>query len=288
MNKILITGASGRIGKGVLENLDYLFDSSAKIDLLQNKNPIQLGSSRHNCEIINNLSKNKYHFALHLAANADAAYCAKPENRAVVWEANVGLTGRVCDVADNVIFVSTDQVTGSTPLNEGLCEYDAPNPCSIYGKSKLDGEKVVLENEGNVVRIGTMLGVSNRLVDHAVEVILGRSKLEFFTNDYLRPTSLADFLETLKAVVASGAKQRIYHAECRGKIFSRYEIADRVLQECLERNLPVHVKEVIGCENENPRRLVLNTECTEKELALHFSDSEQALDKHIKKKIAQL
>ena len=294
MKKILVTGASGRIGKELVKNLGKLFYQEVKLEglefyLLQSKNPVctainQNGFSK--CSVITNPDHQKYDFAIHLAAIADTSYSEKPENKAAVLETNVQLTQRICELSDRVVLVSTDHVTGHTSSESK--EYDIPNPCDFYGHTKAEAEKVVMRNGGSVIRVQTMLGIENRMISYILDAINGKPYSPFPTDDEVRPSYFPDFINLARAIYNS-SQSGIFHLSCRGEVFTRYELADLFLQFWLERNFPTetsflsHEKRKSG-----PRRLVLNTEETEKKFNLKFTDSLEALKNHFRLTVARM
>ena len=65
--------------------------------------------------------------------------------------------------SQRIIFPNTNSAYGH--VKNGICTEEAPlNPLSVYGKTKVDAEKVVLDNDaGIVLRLATVFGVSPRM-----------------------------------------------------------------------------------------------------------------------------
>ena len=171
-------------------------------------------------------------------------------------------------------------MTGNTSSESK--EYDNPNPCSFYGLTKLEAERIVLDKEGSVIRIQTMLGVDNKIINAAVQALQDKEHVPFSIDDYVRPSYFGDFLKVLKRIYSSNL-EGMFHLSCNGRAFSRYELATKFLQIWTEAGLPTKVGE-LKYENRKsgPRRLVLNTEYTEKTLNVTFTNSLDALTSHLR------
>jgi len=104
----------------------------------------------------------KHDIILHLAAIVGYPACAADPNRAETT--NVGGTRNICDTISNnqkLIFASTGSTYGK--VNEICTEKTPINPLSLYGKTKWEAEKIVLEKGGVGLRFATVFGVSPRL-----------------------------------------------------------------------------------------------------------------------------
>lgn len=277
MSKILITGASGRIGRELVKNAGLLFDRRTEVHLLLHSSPyVDFNSSRFSA--VTHLS-NRYDFSIHLAAIADTSYTERPENREQAKRVNVELTKRVCDVSERTVLVSTDHVTGHT--NSESMESDSPNPCSFYGETKAEAEKVTLDSGGAVIRIQSMLGAENRIIRSVLESIAGKPYTPFSIDDYIRPSYFSDFLKMIEAI-HKNPESGIYHLSCEGEVLSRHALAQLFLGDWIGRDLPTKITSLAHEKRKNgPRRLVLNTAETRRKLGLGFTDSRLAIIKHL-------
>src|SRR5262249_21948561 len=129
------------------------------------------------------------------AAMANAGECAKDPARAVAVNVRgTEILARCCD-ADRVrlIYVSTDLVFDG---NRGCySEGDPTSPTSVYGRTKLDGERAVLASSRNaVVRVSWMFGPSlngrkNFFVE-MVEALRGGATKTLFLDEWRTPLAL--------------------------------------------------------------------------------------------------
>ncbi len=282
MEKVLITGMSGRIGKGLYSQLREIFDEDTAIDVLVNASPPPTVLGFRESKIVYDISES-YDFVVHLAAITDTNFCKKPENRNTVVQTNVELTKKICDNAGRVLLVSTDNVFDGNSKTE-FSEFDDPKPCNFYGETKLGAEKIVIDNKGVVVRIQTMLGVDNRIITAVIHTMQGQDHPPFWNNTYSRPSCLSDLVKVIKALYEN-EQGTIYHCSCNGNVFSRAQIAENVLEFFRKHDLPC-AKDSIDqeeCTIAFPRRLVLNSDLTQGLLNIIFTDAHKALNEHLLK-----
>ena len=172
MRKILVTGGAGYIGTLLIPKL---LEKGYKVTLFDRFmwgfKPILHFASNDNLKIIKGdvRDKNliaeevkKHDIILHLAAIVGYPACAADPNRAETT--NAGGTRNICDTISNnqkLIFASTGSTYGK--VNEICTEKTPINPLSLYGKTKWEAEKIVLEKGGVGLRFATVFGVSPRL-----------------------------------------------------------------------------------------------------------------------------
>ena len=149
MYNILVTGANGQLGNEIKElsgNYRYKF-------IFTNKDDLDITDTANLSRFFEN---NKIDVVINCAAftNVDKA----ENNRDVSMKLNCDAVRdlAVMTKRDNILLVhiSTDYVfdgTKNTPYSEG----DAPNPISVYGMTKYEGEKAILENSNKAVIIRT-------------------------------------------------------------------------------------------------------------------------------------
>ncbi len=112
-------------------------------------------------------------------------------------------------VGAHVVSVSTDYVfdgTGDRPYRE----WDTPNPTSVYGASKLAGERECRPGS-TIVRTSWLCGAhGNNIVKTALRLAGGEGELRFVDDQHGSPTFTADLAP---AIVTLGLDRRpgIYH-----------------------------------------------------------------------------
>ncbi len=151
-SNILITGGSGFFGSLLKEDLLRRRYNCVNIDLerdsFKHKNLISIqGDIRNKNLLLEVFSKNKFSAIYHCAAIL--AHAVKDKN--FLWTSNVNGTRNIADFAKEfgvkkVVFTSSNCLWGN-PFNRLVSEEDLPNPVEIYGRSKLEGEKILMSNK---------------------------------------------------------------------------------------------------------------------------------------------
>lgn len=155
METVLVTGGAGFFGsilKKQLIDAGYkviVLDLEKDTDKYDNLISIQ-GDIRDNI-ILNTLFKTyQFRAVFHLAA----FLAHEVKNKSELWSSNVEGTRCVRDACirygvKNIIFTSSNCLWAED-APEPVPETKEPNPIEIYGKSKWEGEKLLLETEGEL------------------------------------------------------------------------------------------------------------------------------------------
>jgi dTDP-4-dehydrorhamnose reductase len=149
MKKVIVTGASGLLGSNIifkalnkyktigLDIIDNPFFSNVKylnIDLVQ-KNQLKI------------IEKEKPDLIINCAAFVNVDGCEKDPEKAYL--SNVVTTKNITELCSKIncflIHISTDSVFDGKKGN--YSEKDKTNPINVYGKTKLEAEKVIEQND---------------------------------------------------------------------------------------------------------------------------------------------
>ena len=221
--KIVVTGANGQLGKeiGQLASLfpQFEFKFLAKEDL-----PV------HHFELVQNYFK-VYHpqFLINCAAYTavDRAESEKDLAFRVNGEAT-GVLAAVCkEYHTKFIHVSTDYVfdgTATIPYNT-----DSPtNPQSVYGASKLEGEKLALQFNPDSIIIRTSWVYSEfgkNFVKTMMKLMSERNEINVVSDQVGSPTYAADLANTILQIISPGNWQAGVYHYCNDGVISWYEFA---------------------------------------------------------------
>ena len=200
--RVLVTGGAGYIGNYVVEQLldnghqvrvldSFLFGDDALGPLRDNDRlEVTQGDIRH----IEDLSYalEDMEAVIHLAGIVGDPACSVNEQatQSVNVEATKALV-EVCKLHDiqRLIFASTCSVYGASDLME-LNEGSYLNPLSLYAKSKIDSEEIILHDTHDdfadpnditptILRLGTIFGWSRRMrFDLVVNLLTAKAVLE--------------------------------------------------------------------------------------------------------------
>lgn len=159
--KILVTGANGLLGNAIfrLRTSDHQWVGTGRGE---RRPAVPSGVDYFSCDLENKAEVEQMmgivqpDAVIHGAAMTQVDHCElDPE---ACFRANVDATKHLLDCLKpnaHFIFISTDFVFDGTAPK--YVEDDVPNPISVYGQSKLDAERLVLNASGSHVILRTML-----------------------------------------------------------------------------------------------------------------------------------
>ena len=202
-NKVLVTGGAGYIGSKlvtklvelnynvtVIDKIDY--DQTSLFHLFNKKNFKLIKGDVTNVKLVKNLIKN-FDYIIPLAALVGAPLCAKYPKEAI----NTNLKAIVLilnNITSNqrIIYTTTNSGYG-IGLKGKYCDENTPlNPISLYGQTKVDAEKVILNHPNSIsFRLATVFGYSYRmrtdlLVNNFVLKAVKEKKIELFEPNFRR------------------------------------------------------------------------------------------------------
>lgn len=175
MKKILITGGAGYIGSKLITKLlslnfkvttiDRLKYSSKSLNhLFKYDNFIFIKGDVRNKKLMKNLIK-KNEYILPLAALVGAPLCEKNKKEAISVNLNsiIDLMKNV-NKKNKIIFLTTNSGYGVGEKNKYCDENSELNPISLYGKTKVEAEKMVMKHHNSIsFRLATVFGYSYRM-----------------------------------------------------------------------------------------------------------------------------
>ena len=153
--KILVTGSYGQVGKSLFNHLNpniEVFWTGKNIP--KEKKGFYLDI----CDRINLKELISLHdpdIVINLAALTNVDFCEK--NSDLAREININGVGNICDTfTGKIVQLSTDYVFDGN--NGPYIEEDEVSPLSVYGKTKLEAEKIVMShNSDNLIIRGNVL-----------------------------------------------------------------------------------------------------------------------------------
>jgi dTDP-4-dehydrorhamnose reductase len=242
--KILITGSNGLLGQKLVKqllnkNISFLASSKG-----ENRNP-QCPNTHYVQMDITNPSQVSAIFqeylpsaVIHTAAITNVDYCES--NISECKEVNVAATNILFHAAQSInaqlIALSTDFVFDGVRGN--YKETDAPNPLSVYAKSKLAAEQLLqVSNYKNwaIVRTIIVFGEGSNLsrsniVLWAKEALASGKELNIIDDQFRAPT-WADDLAWACIRIAMMKKKGMFHIS-GPETFSIYDLVLRVAKFC--------------------------------------------------------
>ena len=221
--KVLITGAAGQLGTDLVASanhagLDVIATSHADLDITDRNLVSQKIASAAPEAII------------HAAAWTAVDACESDIKKAMAINsdgtANVANAAR--QIGARVIYISTDYVFDGTKATPYI-ESDIPNPQSVYGASKLAGERHLDLNQDSVVRISWVCGEhGNNMVKTILRLAATSPTLTFVDDQIGSPTFTSDIAPVL-VDFARESRTGIWHLTNQG-ITSWFGFAQDVLR----------------------------------------------------------
>ena len=208
--RILITGAAGQLGRDLVTEFDRPHHEVIACD----RTTLDL-SSRDS--VLQAITTTEPDAIIHAGAWTAVDACESDPDRA--FQVNSLGTRHVADgariVGARVLYVSTDYVFDGMLDGRGYHEWDAPNPQSVYGHSKLAGEQE-LDPGSTIVRCSWVCGYhGNNMVKTVLKLAAERDSLAFVDDQHGCPTFTADLAGTIYRLVV-GKLPGTFHATNQG------------------------------------------------------------------------
>ncbi len=279
--RILVTGENGQLGKsikraisGVNQN-NFIFVSKRELDLSNNKN-IEEYFINNNFDIVINC----------------AAYTAvdKAEHETdLANQINHIAVEKLAIIANNnfkLIHISTDYVFDGKS-DKPYIESDQANPVNNYGKTKLSGERKILEvmqNNAVIIRTSWLYSeFGNNFVETMLELGTNKEKLKVINDQIGTPTCASDLAKAIVSIIYSEKflldtfPTQIYHYANLGQC-SWYEFAKAIFSfskiNCDVSPIPT---EVYPLPAKRPKFIVLNKDKIIKSFNLYIPKWEDSL-----------
>ena len=250
--RILVTGGMGYLGSIVCE---HLLDASYAVTALDN---LMYGVGQqalyHLCanpafdfikgdvrdEAVMASALRRADVVIHLAAIVGAPACDRDPALATSLNLDsVRLLSRLRSPNQLVIYPNTNSGYGAT-TGESLCTENSPiQPISLYGKTKVEAERVLLDGPNAVaLRLATVFGMSPRmrldlLVNHFVYAAVKDGYLVIFEKDFKRNfVHVRDVADCMLHVIshAAGMTGRAFNLGLDSANLSKEELALKIKQ----------------------------------------------------------
>jgi len=220
--RIFVTGATGQLGcemPRAFSGHDIIPGSRPDFDLIDERS------------VRSAIEAAEPDLVVHAAAYTDVDGCERDPQRA--YRANalgtrfVALAARAAGAA--LVAVSTDYVFDGTK-GESYLEWDEPHPVSVYGRSKLAGEReaLTLHDRCYVVRTSWVYSPRGRnFVKTMLRLAGERPTLTVVDDERGGPTLAADLADAIAKLVDRSV-YGVYHFSNAGSC-SRYDLAARTI-----------------------------------------------------------
>lgn len=214
---IIVTGSNGQLGSE-LKELAFSYPNFHFVFLGKEELPLNDSSA-----IEKLFSENLPSYLINCAAYTavDKAERERETANAINGKA-VGYLASVCKEHQcKFIHISTDYVF-SGEQSGPLKETDPVDPVNAYGKSKLLGEKLAMQNHPDSIIIRTSWVYSSygkNFVKTMIRLMSEKESMGVVNDQYGSPTYAADLAEAVMKIISSGNwKPGIYHFSNEGNI----------------------------------------------------------------------
>ena len=248
--RILITGAFGQLGHALQSILSKksnyeLICTGRKVKKGQEGIPLDIRNQVALKELINTTAPD---ILINLAAMTNVDACEL--NPKLAGEINVAGLEHICDSFEGkIIHLSTDYVFDGT---SGPYKEDDPlNPISIYGKTKLASEHILLEKDiKNLVIRGNVLydyspHTSASFLNWVVSSLKGNQEIKVVEDQFNNPTwtrSMSDIIELsiendLEGIIHWGDSVHISRFEFAKLIAKKFSLNESLIKPVLTSEL---------------------------------------------------
>lgn len=228
MNKLLITGGSGFVGK----NLAEFFSKRFSVATTYFQHPIVIADPaaetfqldiRDQDAVFSLFERVGPSVVIHAAGNKNVRFCEEnPEEAHRINALGTQYIARACRrFAARLVYISTDLVFECVRGN--YQEDEKPEPTQVYGSSKLQGEELANEEltDAAICRSGGIYGKASPLLAwFSAEVSAGRS-VECPVDVFNTPTYAENLAEMIEVII-NRKLAGIFHTVGRERV-SRFE-----------------------------------------------------------------
>ncbi len=210
MKNILVTGANGQLGKCLQElsvlypAINFVFKNSKELNITQKE------------EVNSFFNTINFDFCVNCAAYTAVDKAEEDSERAEIVNAlGVKYLAEACQKSNTtLIHVSTDFVFDGK-VSEPYSETDITNPLSVYGQTKLNGERKIQECLDNYFIIRTSWLYSeygNNFMKTMLKLGTERDELNIVSDQIGSPTYAKDLAEVILNIITNDAKDYgVYH-----------------------------------------------------------------------------
>ena len=237
--KVFVTGVNGQLGHDVILELkkrgyDGVGSDIADTCALENYIKLDITDS---AQVEKTILEANPDAVVHCAAWTAGDAAEDEENKDKVYAVNVTGTeniAKACKKADcKMIYISTDYVfngKGEEPWTADCKDYE---PLSVYGKTKLEGEKAVANTLDKffIVRIAWVFGVNgNNFIKTMLNVGAKYDTVRVVCDQIGTPTYTLDLSKLLVDMVET-EKYGYYHATNEGGYISWYDFTCEIFRQ---------------------------------------------------------
>ena len=184
------------------------------------------------------------------------------------------------NIASDNFAISTDSVFSG---NNSICynELDTPNPLSYYGKTKLEAEKIILQNTNNIILRTTVIygwHIRSRFTNWVLDTLKNKKPVTAFVDQYNTPTLVDDLVKSVFSIIEKDLSG-LFHASGKSCL-NRFEFAQKLaISFGLDKNLVVPTKSSdISQIAPRPKNGCLDSSQLEDKSGIKFNEIDSGID----------
>ena len=217
MKKILVTGCNGQLGRAIRKEYAASDVEFINTDVVEGEGVVSLDITDVDA-VLKLVRAEKPDVIINCAAHTNVDKCEEQWDLAykinAIGPRNLSIAATEADA--KMIHVSTDYVfegNGTRPYTE----FDAPNPVSAYGKTKLEGENFVKEfaKKHFIVRTARLYGDGKNFVKTTRALAENPDEANVACDQVGTPTSAVELAKMIH-YLESTENYGTFHATCEG------------------------------------------------------------------------
>lgn len=217
MKKILVTGCNGQLGRAVRKEYAGEEVTFINTDVTEGEGVLALDITDVDA-VMELVRREKPDVIINCAAHTNVDLCEKQWDSAyrinAIGPRNLSIAATA--VGAKMIHVSTDYVfegNGTRPYTE----FDAPNPISAYGKTKLEGERFVqaFADRYFILRTAWLYGEGKNFVKTMLCLAETHDEVSVVDDQVGSPTSAVELARMIHYLEKTD-NYGIFHATCEG------------------------------------------------------------------------
>lgn len=275
--KILVTGANGMLAKAVRNELkeeELILTDVAELDIT-------------NLEAVREFIKvNKPEYIINCAAYTavDKAEEQLELARKVNAEGPKNLAIAANEEDCTLIHISTDYVFGGDKdVKEIYTEEEEKNPVTVYGITKLEGERNIIDAcfKYYIFRTAWLYGDGNNFVRTMIKLGQEKDELNVVADQHGSPTYAVDLASIIHQAIEKGIPYGVYHTTNQG--FTTWFDFTKLIFE--KANISCKVNPVTTEEFPRPAKRPLNSQLSKDKIlkeGINIPSYEDALDRYLK------
>ena len=217
MKKILVTGCNGQLGRAIRKEYEQDDVTFINTDVVEAEGVVALDITNID-DVMRLVLAEKPEVIINCAAHTNVDACETQWDLAYkingIGPRNLSIAANAVDA--KMIHVSTDYVfegNGTVPYTE----FDAPNPVSAYGKTKLEGEKFVKEfaKKHFIFRTAWLYGDGKNFVKTMLRLAESHDEVSVVCDQLGTPTSAKELAKMIRHLEGT-ENYGTFHATCEG------------------------------------------------------------------------